>query len=219
VVAATGGKHIGVSEVLIAVRRQNKKAWAAIDTDRSGLLNYNEFQNAGKAFAPPLTDPEAHYAFEGLDSNRDDNLEPLEFQGYGIEHFFEEPKPVTINPAPSPVANTQSSAPITMQDFKQRMGEADSTEVFNTLDAMGDGTLDLNEMVMGGEAFTPAISSQIAEYAFRGLDINGDNKVTKHEWDMVLASGHFFTSINRRLRSTETGMRPPATQRLRGRAV
>jgi Ca2+-binding EF-hand superfamily protein len=216
VLAATGGAHLDAADVLIAARRQNKQAWRTIDTDKSGILNYNEFQSAGQAFSPPLTEHEAHYAFEGLDSNRDDNLDPLEFQGYGIEHFFEEPGPLTILPVTA--AETQSSVPITVQDFKQRMGEADSTQVFNTLDATGDGMLDLNEMVMGGEAFTPAISSQIAEYVFRGLDINGDNHVTKHEWDMVLHSGHFFTSTSRRLRSTEPGMRPPAARSLRGRA-
>lgn len=110
------------------------------------------------------------------------------------------------------VAPAQQTGPITVAEFRNRMGQATTAEVFNTLDATKDGVLDLDEFVTGGKAFgPPALDGPVAEYVFRGLDANSDNVVTRAEYDNVLATGQFAFS-QRRLVATE----PVARRRLRG---
>jgi len=218
--AVATGWPITQSDILIAVRRQNEQAFATIDSNHDGNLNYDEFHAAGQAFNPPLNDDEAHYAFEGLDVNHNSRLNPLEFEGYGLQHFGGQPNALAQSqaalPAVAPATQQNADAgPITVAEFRSRMGEASPGEVFNTLDATGDGVLDLDEFVVGGRAFgPPALDSTVAEYVFRGLDANSDDVVTRAEYDQVLASGQFAFS-QRRLAATER----LAKQGLRGRFV
>jgi Ca2+-binding EF-hand superfamily protein len=200
---AVNGWPLTQADVLVAVRRQNEDAFRTLDDDSNGNLNFAEFESAVGAFQPPLNHAEADYAFTGLDANHDGHLNALEFEGYGIHHFGETPNALSQLPVTAAASAGAGGAPITMADFRQRMGEATPVEVFNTLDSQGDGSLDLDELVVGGEAFTPPLPAPVAEYVFRGLDANSDNQVTHGEYDAALAANQ-FAFAGRRLRSTAT---------------
>mmetsp|Transcript_133768 Transcript_133768/g.286076 ORF Transcript_133768/g.286076 Transcript_133768/m.286076 type:complete len:517 (+) Transcript_133768:51-1601(+) len=93
--AITGG--IDESSLDIAIRRNHAVAFIAMDQNHNGLLSSDEYVIGTKNFKPPLTEDEARYAFDGLDHNNDDRLSALEYEGYGIKHFFEKSK--SISPA------------------------------------------------------------------------------------------------------------------------
>merc|ERR1711920_581238 len=92
-------KETQVAGVAIVARKQNTDAFMWADRDHDGALDLVEFIRAtGRIFHPPLTEAQATYAFDGLDSDRDQMLSATEYEGFGVQRFFQTPPKATTHP-------------------------------------------------------------------------------------------------------------------------
>lgn len=84
-----------------------------------------------------------------------------------------------------------AAGPISAVGFKSRMLETYSSAKA-ALDSMGPAPIPQERFVRGVRAFDPPLSPEQANYAFAGLDVDGDGSLTADEILAVLEFGRFF---------------------------
>merc|ERR1712194_346432 len=89
-------------------------------------------------------------------------------------------------------ADAVAAAKVTVDEFKRRMAATKPEDVFLALDRNGDGFVERAEFIAGRQAFTLAFTKLQAEYVFRGLDLDRDQRVCRVEFHAVLRQGRFF---------------------------
>mmetsp|Transcript_29257 Transcript_29257/g.74422 ORF Transcript_29257/g.74422 Transcript_29257/m.74422 type:complete len:255 (+) Transcript_29257:673-1437(+) len=60
-----------------------------LDSDHNGRLDLEEFTRATRKFSPPMSDEEAHYAWNGLNKDSQTGLNRKEFDADGISEFYD----------------------------------------------------------------------------------------------------------------------------------
>lgn len=158
-------------------------AFASLDVDGDGSLRLGEFLQGATAFSPALSQEEAEFAFHGLDRDQDGIVKVTEFAGvFGTGHWN---RGVSKGQA-------DEESKVTVQEFKDRMAATKPQDVFLALDRNGDGFVERDEFITGRQAFTPAFTKEQADYIFRGLDVDRDQRVCSIEFHAVLKTGLFF---------------------------
>jgi Ca2+-binding EF-hand superfamily protein len=204
----------------------------------SNPVHLKQFITGVKSFQPPLTPEQAIYAFRALDADDNGILVAAEFSEGLNRREFRAPKitvtpvppPVpavapapTISPMtparPGAVARPPSPAvpmspagalpiPITLEEFKQRMGmkNAQNTAVF--IQAFEANPIDLEGFIRGTSKFTPPLTREQAVFAFKCLDADHDNSLPDFEFFSVLQRHEFATSVGHAAASGSSSLRP-----------
>jgi Ca2+-binding EF-hand superfamily protein len=173
-------------------------ALSMLDADTSGSMSLEEFLAKARAFVPALTKVQAEYVFKGLDAGKDEHVDQTEFSGtLALGKFFQPPKAVAAAAAavvrtttikPSGAGAPAEEQPISLSDFKGRLGRATPQEAFNTLDTNTDGSLDIGELVSASSAFVPPISKSAFEQVLKKLDADGNGLASSGEFVQQLHS-------------------------------
>jgi len=207
-------------------------------------VHLKQFINGVKSFQPPLTEEQAIYAFRALDADDNGILVAAEFSEGLNRGEFRAPKlkvdpaptpappivpalaqtptttaiPTTVARAPGSAVSANPaiplSIPITLEEFKARMGlNRQSAALWP--EAFEANPIDLEGFIRGTSKFKPPLTREQAVYAFRGLDADHDNSLPSFEFFQVLQGGKFVTSAGQavapNIGSTSARLRSPGS--------
>jgi len=202
--AGVARKHIAMEagsdpeRIAVTVAPLPPPAFAESDADHDGQLSKKEFL----VLAKPSTTFQALTLFHKIDADGDGAvtvLELLQAEPSVVptaaleEAALEEAAPEQGAPEEAPPAEAVA---IDMADFKDRMARAFETQddVVRTCDKDSDHAFTIVEFQRCLRILSPPLTKKQLEYAFAGLDANGDRKVTESEYVAVTAIGIFHPS-------------------------
>lgn len=156
-----------------------EKQFHKFDNSSDGVIVLSELVARGAEFTSPLTQGEGVVAMKGFDANSDNKITMAEYSGAVREqHFYQ----------------NGAQEPITLKEFLKRMSDSDqpSTDVFDAVDRDNDGSLDLHDFQQAPRTSDAKLTQREAQYAFAGLDVDGDGRVSRHEFLAVAKVGRFY---------------------------
>jgi len=204
----------------------------------SNPVHLKKFITGAQSFQPPLTEQQAIYAFRALDADDNGILVAAEFseglnrREFRAPKFLDNPAPTpappvtpapTLSPRtterPSAVARAPGTAgwtnpsvslpiPITLEEFKQRMGIKNTQNNVLWPQAFEANPIDLEGFIRGTSKFKPPLTREQAIYAFKCLDADHDNSLPDFEFFSVLRGHEFVTGVAHPAASGLTSLPP-----------
>lgn len=169
----------------------------ALDLQKDGMLVADELMANKDAFTPPLQEDEALAAIKLFDTDLDNQVTLAEFT-HGVEQQDGSgaATPLPVSTSAAEVWQPQRKA-MTSGVFSERLHTlyGSPQDAFDQMDSDLDRCLTQQELANGTADFREPLTEQEVEYAFSGLDVNGDWKVCEGEFLGVLNLGRFFQSV------------------------
>lgn len=197
-------------------------AFHALDADRDGDVDEEEFIRGARTFKPPLDAHESGYAFKQFDADRNDKVKARDFYDVIKRGHFGD----TAGDPKHDIADLAyefdfahdgfAHPPVTVSEFGRRFASAfrSSEDGFRAMDQDDDMFLSKNEFMGGVAALDTSRQSEKrhltdvhpvsvislpvpltmreASYAFQGFDVDRDGRINKREFLGVLRVGKFF---------------------------
>jgi len=177
-----------------------------LDFERDGVVFADELIADTGVFKPSLTTAEALAAVKLMDTNFDNHVTLAEFSK-AIEQSRSPTEVSTTGATEASTSTMTTTTTTSTATVWKPKRQAMTSNVFadhllsshnstaaalSQMDADGDGCLTEGELISGVAALRQPLTKQEAQYAFSGLDANGDLFVCRQEFMGVLRVGRFF---------------------------
>lgn len=169
-----------------------------LDVQKDGFVYADELLANKDAFTPALTEDEALTAVEMVDTNKDNQLEYDEVEGAVLGTTTTTTITTTLPTTTTLASRVWQPAreAMTAVTYSNRLAQTHGNleDGFNSMEKDGDQCLSEEEFTAGATALTDPLTEEEAQYAFAGLDVDGDLLSCKAEFLGVLQLGHFYAS-------------------------